>query len=48
MTIGYTPQLVTGVWIGNSDNSPMQNVRPKGSSPHLAHALMSWPCRMNR
>ncbi|MCO6449703.1 MAG: PBP1A family penicillin-binding protein [Caldilineales bacterium] len=22
-TIGYTPQLVTGVWVGNADNSPM-------------------------
>lgn len=26
LTMGYTPQLVTGVWVGNSDNSPMQNV----------------------
>jgi len=22
-TLGYTPYLVTGVWVGNSDNSPM-------------------------
>lgn len=22
-TVGYTPQLVTGVWVGNNDNSPM-------------------------
>jgi len=22
--VGYTPNLVTGVWIGNNDNSPMQ------------------------
>ena len=22
-TIGYTPQLVTGVWLGNSDNKPL-------------------------
>lgn len=22
-TVGYTPQLVTGVWVGNPDNSPM-------------------------
>ena len=22
-TIGYTPSLVTGVWVGNNDNSPM-------------------------
>ena len=26
LTMGYTPQLVTGVWVGNSDNTPMQNV----------------------
>lgn len=25
-TMGYTPQLVTGVWVGNSDNTPMRNV----------------------
>ena len=25
-TIGYTRQLVTGVWIGNADNSPMINI----------------------
>ncbi|MDQ2742968.1 MAG: penicillin-binding protein, partial [Chloroflexota bacterium] len=22
-TVGFTPQLVTGVWVGNADNSPM-------------------------
>ena len=25
-TFGYTPQLVAGIWAGNSDNSPMQNI----------------------
>nr|WP_290667236.1 penicillin-binding protein 1C [Ardenticatena sp.] len=25
-TIGYTPQFVTGVWVGNTDNSEMGNV----------------------
>ncbi len=25
-TVGYTPQLVVGVWVGNADNSPMINV----------------------
>lgn len=25
-TFGYTPDLVAGVWTGNSDNSPMSNV----------------------
>src|SRR3989344_3808283 len=23
-TVGYTPSLVTGVWVGNTDNSPMK------------------------
>lgn len=26
LTIGYTPQLVVGVWIGNNDNTPMNEV----------------------
>lgn len=26
LTVGYTPELVVGVWVGNSDNSPMKNV----------------------
>ncbi|MCS7283302.1 MAG: penicillin-binding protein 1C [Anaerolineae bacterium] len=25
-TIGYTPQLVTGVWVGNADGRPMRDV----------------------
>lgn len=25
-TIGYTPQLVVGAWVGNADNSPMSGV----------------------
>ncbi|MDZ4763173.1 MAG: PBP1A family penicillin-binding protein [Chloroflexota bacterium] len=24
--VGYTPNLVAGVWVGNADNTPMQNV----------------------
>lgn len=26
LTVGYTPDLVVGVWVGNSDNSPMKGV----------------------
>lgn len=26
LTIGYTPSLVVGVWVGNNDNSPMDRV----------------------
>ncbi len=25
-TVGYTPDLVVGVWVGNADNSPMENI----------------------
>lgn len=25
-TVGYTPELVVGVWVGNADNSPMRDV----------------------
>lgn len=40
--VGYTPQLVTGVWVGNTDNSPMHNLPgSKGAAP-IWHAFMSW------
>ncbi|GAB4147875.1 MAG: hypothetical protein Fur0021_07090 [Candidatus Promineifilaceae bacterium] len=40
--IGYTPQLVIGVWVGNTDNTPMENVPgSKGAAP-IWRALMSW------
>jgi len=33
-TIGYTPELVTGVWVGNSDNTPMTDVPgSRGAGP---------------
>lgn len=25
-TVGYTPEVVTGVWVGNADNTPMKDV----------------------
>src|SRR2546428_10281393 len=25
-TVGYTPDLVTGVWVGNANNEPMRQV----------------------
>ncbi len=40
--IGYTPQLVTGVWVGNTDSTPMSDVPgSKGAAP-IWQALMSW------
>lgn len=26
LTVGYTPSLVVGVWVGNNDNKPMDNI----------------------
>lgn len=36
-TVGYTPSLVAGVWVGNNDNSPM-----KGRDPGSATAAPIW------
>lgn len=41
-TVGYTPQLAAGVWVGNTDNSPMDEVPgSKGAAP-VWHAFMGW------
>jgi len=47
-TIGYTPQLVTGVWVGNSDNQPMEHVPGSlGAGPiwhdYMEEILASYP-----
>jgi 1A family penicillin-binding protein len=39
-TIGYTPELVTGVWVGNSDNSPMENVTGSRGGAPIWHSFM--------
>lgn len=41
-TIGYTPQLVTGVWVGNTDNSPMENLPGSRGAAPIWKAFMSW------
>jgi len=41
-TIGYTPELITGVWIGNSDNRPMENVTGMIGAAPIWQALMNW------
>jgi 1A family penicillin-binding protein len=41
-TVGYTPDLVTGVWVGNADNSPMARV------PGSAGAALIWHDFMER
>ncbi|RMG93899.1 MAG: hypothetical protein D6706_14710 [Chloroflexi bacterium] len=41
-TIGYTPQLVIGVWVGNSDNTPTNDLRGIDGAAPIWHALMTW------
>lgn len=41
-TVGYTPQLVTGVWIGNSDNSEMENLPGSEGAAPIWHAVMEY------
>ena len=39
-TLGYTPELVTGVWVGNADNSPMDNVTGSRGAAPIWHNFM--------
>jgi len=39
-TIGYTPNLVTGVWVGNSDNTPMNRVYGSRGAGPIWHDFM--------
>lgn len=41
-TVGYTPQLVTAVWLGNSDNEPMNGVTGITGAAPVWQALMAW------
>ena len=44
-TVGYTPQLAVGVWVGNSDSSWMKRTPgSKGAGP-IWHAVMSYALR---
>jgi len=39
-TLGYTPDLATGVWVGNADNTPMVNTTGvTGAGPIWAHFM---------
>lgn len=42
LTIGYTPQLVTGVWVGNTDNSEMIALPAIVGAAPLWHAVMEY------
>ncbi len=39
-TIGYTPDLVVGVWVGNADNEPMQGVTGITGAAPIWHDVM--------
>ena len=39
-TVGYTPQLVAGVWVGNADNSPMYQVSGVSGAAPIWHDFM--------
>lgn len=39
-TVGYTPQVVVGVWVGNPDNRPMQEVSGVTGAGPIWHDFM--------
>jgi len=39
-TVGYTPDLVVGVWVGNSDNTAMDHVAGSSGAGHIWHNFM--------
>jgi 1A family penicillin-binding protein len=39
-TVGYTPQIVTGVWAGNSNNEPMERVAGSRGAAPIWHDFM--------
>jgi membrane peptidoglycan carboxypeptidase len=39
-TLGYTPQLAVGVWVGNSDNKPMKESSGSLGAAPIWHAVM--------
>ncbi|MCL6648687.1 MAG: PBP1A family penicillin-binding protein, partial [Chloroflexi bacterium] len=44
-TIGYTPDLVTGVWVGNSNNAPMVNLLGSRAAGPIWHDFMEFALR---
>lgn len=39
-TVGYTPDLVVGVWVGNADNTPMENISGVSGAGPIWHQFM--------
>jgi membrane carboxypeptidase/penicillin-binding protein PbpC len=44
-TVGYTPQLAVGVWVGNADNSPMVDISGVSGAAPIWNALMELALR---
>jgi membrane peptidoglycan carboxypeptidase len=38
--VGYTPDLVAGVWVGNTDNTPMKDVQGVAGAGQIWHDFM--------
>jgi penicillin-binding protein 1C len=41
-TVGYTPDLLVGVWVGNADNAPMYHVSGITGAGPIWHDFMTW------
>ncbi len=41
-TVGYTPDLVAAVWVGNADNTPMYHISGITGAGPIWHDLMTW------
>ncbi len=41
-TLGYTPDLVVGVWVGNADYSPMRDVSGVSGAGPIWHDIMTY------
>jgi 1A family penicillin-binding protein len=39
--VGYTPDLVTGVWVGNTNNTPMNDILGVAGAGQIWHAFMA-------
>jgi penicillin-binding protein 1C len=39
-TVGYTPERVVGVWVGNADNTPMRNISGIDGAGPIWHGVM--------
>ena len=44
-TVGHTPQIATGVWVGNTDNTPMTNMPAIDGAAPLWNAVMTYAHR---